>query len=81
MVGEQKCVFQISFLKYLLKTVLTIEINHITNVNYLDRVSGANVGKNLHSGRLTFGREKKSIEGSRSMKFTHNVDYDLITIT
>ena len=58
---------------------LIIEINHIhciTHVKYLGRLSGATFGKNRYSGRLTFGRRNKTIEGSINMKFTHNVDYD-----
>ena len=31
-------------------------------------------GKILHTGRLTFGRKNNSMDGSRSMKFPHNVD-------
>ena len=39
-----------------------------------------NIGKNLHSGKLTFGRKNKLMEGSRCMTFTHNVDQDMIKI-
>ena len=45
MVGEQKCVFQLCLLKYMLKTILIIDINHITDVKHLCRLSGAKVGK------------------------------------
>ena len=48
-------------------------------MKYLGNGQGANFHKNLYSGQLTFRRKKtnhpeKSNEGSRSMKFTHNVN-------
>ena len=61
-------------LKYMLKSMLIIEMNHVTYVKDLGKLSGSNCGKTLHSGRLTFGRKNKSMEGSRSMKLIHNVD-------
>ena len=72
--------FQLRLLKYMLNFILIIEINHITNVKYLGNFQGQAFGKNLHYGRLTFGRKNKSIKGSRSITFTHNVDYDTIKI-
>ena len=57
---------------------MIIDINHITHVKHLGRLSGTNLGKYLHSERLIFGRRNKSVEGSRNMKFTHNVDWDII---
>ena len=64
----------------MLKSILILEINHITHVKQLGRFSGANFGKGLHSGRLASGRKNKSMEGSKSMTFTHNVDEDMIKI-
>ena len=49
------------------------------HVKHIGRLSIAN-GKQ-YSGRLHFGRKKTSMEDSSSMKFTHNVDYDMIKIT
>ena len=78
--GDQKCVFQLYLLKYMLKSSLVIKINHITHMKHLGRRSGVNFGKNRHSGRLTFRRENKPMGGSRSIKLTHNVDLDMIKI-
>ena len=47
-------------------------------MKHLHRISRANFGKN--SGRLIFGRKNKSMERSRSMKFTYNVDQAMIKI-
>ena len=55
MVGEQTSVFQLCLISI-------IEINYITHVMHQGRLSGPNFGKNLHSGRLTFGKKKKSME-------------------
>ena len=49
--------------KYMLKAIFIIEINHITHLNHLGRLTGVNCGNKLHSGRLTFLRKNKSIEG------------------
>ena len=57
-----------------------IEINPITHVKHLGRLSGSNFGNNLHSRRLTFGRKNKSMGCSKSMTFTHTADYDMIKI-
>ena len=42
----------------MLKPIMIIEINHITHVKDLGRLSGAHFGENMYSGRLTFWREK-----------------------
>ena len=65
----------------MLKAILIIEINRITHVKHLGRLSGANLGKNWYSGRLTFGRKNKSMGGSRNITCTHNIDYDMMEIT
>ena len=56
-----KTMFQLYLLKYMLKTILIIAINHITPVKQLSRLSGANFGKYLHFGRLTFVRKKINV--------------------
>ena len=40
---------------HLIFTIQWPEINHITHEKHLGRLSGANLGKNLHSGRLIWG--------------------------
>ena len=67
-VGTTKiCMFS-CLLKYMLKSILIIEINHIRQA----KLSEPHVGKYLHSGRLTFF---KSMESSRSMTFTEFLDF------
>ena len=43
-------------------------------------ISGPHVAKILNIGRVTFGRNIKSMESSRNVEFTHTVDYDMIEI-
>ena len=43
-------------------------------------ISSLNLGKSLHFRGLTFGIKVKSMESSSNMKFTHNVDSDMIKI-
>ena len=54
----------------MLKTILRIEINYITHVKHLARLSGANFGKNLQIWKADFQEKKQSMEDRRSMKFT-----------
>ena len=58
-VGEQKCVFQLCLLKYMFKTILIIEINHITHVKHLGSLSVAKLWQNFVFWKAEF-QEKKT---------------------
>ena len=63
------------------KDILITEINHARHLKHLGRVLGPTIAKTLHIGGLTKGRKIQIKGKSRSMKFVHNVDYDIIKIT
>ena len=77
---EQKCVFQLWFHKCILQSILIIEINHMRHLEHVWRLSGPKYAKYLHFGLQTFRRKIKSMESNRNMKFTHNVDEDMIKL-
>ena len=57
---NKNCVFQLCMLKYMLKSILIIEINHASYLKHLGRISGPNLGKNLHFRQQTFWKEKSN---------------------
>ena len=57
--GRTKMCVSVALASVHVKSIVIIEINHITHVKYLGRLSETNFDKNLHSGRLTFGRKYK----------------------
>ena len=66
----------------MLQSLLIKEIfNHTRHLKYLGKISGPNVAKNLYFIGLTFRRKIKSMEHSRNLKCTHNVDQGTIKIT
>ena len=62
----------------MLKSILILEINQTRQLKNVEVLSGPNFANYLHFGELTFG--EKSMESYRSIKFTHNVDQDMIKI-
>ena len=51
--------------------------NHTRYLKHLRKLSGPDIGQNLHFGGLTFGRKIKSME---ILSFTYNFDHVLIYI-
>ena len=64
----------------MLKSILILEINQTRQLKNVEVLSGPNFANYLHFGELTFGEKIKSMESYRSIKFTHNVDQDMIKI-
>ena len=73
MVGEQKCVVQLRLLKYILKPMMVIEINHITHVKHLGKLSRANFN-------LLLQFRTKCNNKLNELSFTCNFDHVLIYI-
>ena len=55
--GKQKFLFKQCLFKYLLKSMLIIEIYHTTYLKYLGKLSVQNFAKHRHFERLAFGRK------------------------
>ena len=62
----------------MVKSILIVEVNHITHVKHIGRRSGPNCGKNLYFRGLHSETKIKSMESSTNMKFTYNVDWDMV---
>ena len=63
----------------MLKSILIIDVNHITHVKHMGRRSGPKFGKHLYF-RAYFRKINQSMENSTNMKFTHNVDLEMMKI-
>ena len=70
--GEQTIVFQLSLLKYILKSIMIIEINYTRHQKHLRTISKPNVAIYLYFRGRNFRRKFKSMESSMNMKLTHN---------
>ena len=59
---------------------MIIDRDHARHLNHFGMLSGPNVAKNHNFGQQTFMRKIKSMEKSRNMKCTHNVDEHMAKI-